>query len=261
MNLAQTPSAIVEKDLYKMRLPSHLHSARLVELKGSPSYAAIAKYIANIHIMSDRSKGICMVGPAQSDRLTPAAVLLRAYRLYGASCLYVHTDDLRPSPNRAEIKLLEQARASQVLLLDDLPLSPSHFSDQITSLLRRRRSGGLITLATLSVMVCLLDSTLRDVYSDAMYFLSAAPEKVWVDLELPESARVYASPSRSAAVPVNLSAQPAPSTGFGEERELVTPDAPVAACLPEERELRQIAATRPPEPPKRRIGESKEGAR
>lgn len=214
-----------------------------------------------------------MVGPTQSDRLTPSAILLRAFRVYGATCLYIHADDLRPSQNRSEVKLMDQARTSQVLLLDELPIMPSHLSDQIVSLLRRRRASGLITLATLSVMVCLLENTMRDVYADSMYFLSATPEKVWVDLELPEASRVYASPLKSsAAAPVPVSAASRSAASLEVDEDLVTPALAASASPPpaapsedNDRELPTPPAAvvlprRAPEPIKRRLND-KEGAR
>lgn len=210
MNLSQDLRASIdERDLQRTRLPGHLHGARLAQLKGDPVYEPLTRYMSEIHRWAASNRGLCLVGPATSDRLTPAAVLLRAFGLYGATTLYVHADDLRSPSRHTPTRAQEAARIAQVLLIDDLPIAASAQTESITQLIRRRKSAGLVTLATLSQMVCLLDSTLRDAYTEAMFLACVVKERVWIDTELPVEARVYGTPgSRTPAAPVPVLTPP-----------------------------------------------------
>lgn len=262
------PRSIGEKDLHTMRLPNYLWGARLAQLQDTPSYPALTKYLKNIHSLALTSKGLCFVGPNGTDKITPAAVLLRAFRAYNATCFYAHCEDVGPAMRREEPKVFEHLKTVQVLLLEELPNMPNAYNAELLAgLIRRRRQAGLITLATLSTMICLVESGLRSAYADACFFIAAAPEKVWVDAELPEAARVYsfpAAPSQSVrTLPVSpVSPQeapglaPPPAATALEVRAPSSSPSPVPSPSPDRPALIASAGPRrAPETSRRRDGE------
>jgi DNA replication protein DnaC len=249
IHLKEAPQAFCdERDLARMRLPQSVSSIRLAQLKGSPCYETLASYLANLPAMASRHRGMCFVGPIVSSPLKPAAVLLRAYGLYGASVLYVHTDELRQAAIAARTsggstRLIDQARTCDVVLFDELPTSSSTFADHILSMIRRRRAQGQITLATLSVMAALIDAPLRDTYQDAMILASMAPSKVWIEVEIPEKHRVYPSPTSAQAHPAHvLPGQVLTPPQAGSDLETTPPTSPPPP-----------APARSPEPVARRV--------